>query len=234
MVKLTVNIADKSIYEYLEKLSRKTNVSVEDLVKEVIGAAAIMGDFVVDSLVLENPPRIKGKRKQLRFAFMYALDMGFRFYRWFVRPLLKHLQCLEHYRVEDIEVNYEDGYIYFYLGQLEASTLYVDNIYLWIYRVNGEAEIAAEAIIDQNVPDEILDKIRELCSVVFDEISWHEDFEDLEDIDLYVGGIPSIMFEAQAEDYKYLPPITKISKIMKRIMMESGYNKWKKSQSTKR
>ena len=229
MVKLTIDITNKPTYEYLKKLSRKTNVSVENLVREVIEAAAIMGDFVVDFLVLENPPRIRGKRKKLRFAFMYALDMGFHFYQWFVRPLLKHLQCLGHYRVEDIEVNYEDGYIYFYLGQLEASTLYVHNIYLWIYRVNGEAEITAEAIIDQNVPDEILNKIRELCSVVFDEISWHEDFEDLEDIDLYVGGTPSIMFEAQAENYKYLPPITEISNIMKRIMMESGYNEWEKS-----
>jgi len=54
-----------------------------------------------------------------------------------------------------------------------------------------------------------------------DEIWDYEGFRNLEDISIYLDNI-KIIFEVEDENYKYLPPVTKISNIIEKILIESG------------
>ena len=225
LLRLSVDIADGVVCKGLVDLARKVDVRVEDLVRVFIRSSVALGRHVVDSFVIRNPLRIEDKLERLEAAFKCALDMGFQLYLSFVSPLLKHFKVLGHYCLEMVEANFDDGTVYFYFSQVRGSSLYVDGIHLWLHGLNGEVEIATETIIDEGVPEEILDRLEELCKSYGDEVWGYEDFGSLEDINIYLDN-GYVFFEAKAENYRCLPSVAKISNVVEKILMESGYANW--------
>ena len=221
LLKLSIDIADEFVCKSLEELARMVGVSIEDLVKTVICSSAIVGKNIIYFLVVKKPFRIKDKLKKLNAAFKFTLNMGFEFYLSFVHPLLKHFKVVGHYYLETVEAGFDDGTIYFYFSQVRDSPLYVNGIYLWLEGLNGSARIATETFIDENTPEEIFNKLDELRRSYEDEIWDYEGFRNLEDISIYLDNI-KIIFEVEDENYKYLPPVTKISNIIEKILIESG------------
>ena len=147
-------------------------------------------------------------------------------------PSLKfiYFEVLGCYCLELMEAYFDDGTIYF--SQVRGSSLYVDGIHLWLHGLNGEVEIATETIIDEDAPEEILDRLEELCKSCGDEVWGYEDFGSLEDINIYLDN-GYVFFEAKAENYRCLPSVAKISNVVEKILMESGYANWESRRGLK-
>jgi len=229
-VKVTVNIADKSVYEDLAKMAEMVDVPVDKLVKHVIKGVALHGNFVVKEFLVKNPIRVRGKMGRLEVAFSIAVEYGMRFYWCFLEPFLKRLDALGHYYVDDMDVDYEGNVICFHFAQLRDSPLHIHSFFLELEGLSGGVSITTYTYLDENTPKEILDEIDELSGSIEDEIIEHEDFQALESIRLEVEKEDRmIIFEAYAEEHDDLPSIPKLSNFIRKLLVKSGYQQWEKT-----
>jgi len=231
-MKVTLTIEDEYL-KRLKELSRKTGISLKRLLEDTIKACAIHAVAAYETLV-EGQLRIENEETKFHVAVAQAIKIGNEFYRTVIIDIFKMLGVLGHFIVNDISL--EDKDLWLGLAGAHDSDLHIDWMDIVIDIDSGEGEITAYCYLDEEVPDEILERMEKICG---SEISGEGEDEDEEEISYLLGEIedyggrlevdrelPAIVVQMATESYEYFPDMREVSDLIGEILEKSEYLKW--------
>ncbi|GEM_PF-3593569 len=233
-MKITLTIDDKCL-ERLKELSEKTKIPLEKLLETIIEACETDINIVYNTIADRVGLRIEDEEIKLYAAIQQAMRIGAEFYREIIAKILDELDVLGEFVVDDMSL--KDNELWLGLACARDSDLNIDWMDITVDIESGEGEIAAYCYLDEDVPDEILDRIERICSgEIYEDEEDEEEYEYLSDLLEEVSGYggelevdpdaPAIVFSMTTEDYGDFPSMKTVSDLMGEILEKSGYIDW--------